>query len=188
MFTLGEATATDQHEESVDLYETSTVLACLLRLLHHPPAPPVPLSPEKDAQQMLLSHKLPKRNYDPSTVIPFPILPLLYGLADKYAISDSITKTLDDHLLAHVHTFALPVYGFATVNGLDNVASEASQYLLPLASYTAAEVAAIPTVSAYHKVVRLQTLRVKMLRELILGEDIFPHGEYFNIQAIYKVD
>ncbi|KAG6902793.1 hypothetical protein C0995_011280 [Termitomyces sp. Mi166 len=103
---------------------------------------------------------------------------LLYGLVDKYAISDSVTKTLNEHLLVHALKFPLPVYGFATVNGLDYVASEASQYLLPLAAYTEDEVAVIPTVSAYHKIVRLQALRVRELRDLVLGEDIFPHGSH----------
>ncbi|KAG6866815.1 hypothetical protein C0991_008751 [Blastosporella zonata] len=153
MFSFGNTTA-DQPEELVDIHETSAVLIALLRLLHYPPAPPVALLTE-ESDKKVLSPQFPKKVYDPSTVIPLPLLL---------------------HLLAHAPEFPLPVYGFATVHSLDYVASEASQYLQPMSSYTADEVAVIPTIYAYHKVVRLQALRVKAFRDLVLLEDIFPHG------------
>ncbi|KAG6832234.1 hypothetical protein H0H92_004199 [Tricholoma furcatifolium] len=174
MFSFGEEL--NQADGSVDLHETSTVLIALLRLLHYPVAPPVVIASDQNAEQRVVDHKLPKKIYDPSTVIPFPILfSLLYDLVDKYAISDTVTQRLNDHLIAHAPTFPLPVYGFATLHKLDKVASQASQYLLPLASYTEEEVAVVP-IAAYHKVVRLQALRLKALRDIVLGEDIFPHG------------
>ncbi|KAG6845647.1 hypothetical protein H0H87_005854 [Tephrocybe sp. NHM501043] len=173
MFSFG----SDHLDESVDIHETSDVLIVLLRLLHSPPSPPVPLLPEGQDNQHIISHKLPKKVYDPATVIPLPLLlSVLYGLVDKYAISDAVTKSLNGHLLAHAPVFPLTVYGFATTHRLDYVASEASQYLQPLASYTANEIVVIPTVFAYHQVMRLQALRMKALRDLVLGEDIFPHG------------
>ncbi|KAG6837029.1 hypothetical protein H0H93_015892 [Arthromyces matolae] len=177
MFSFGDnATATNQPEESVDILETSTTLIALLRLVHSPPAPPVLLRDKDSTEHKLLNHKLPKKFYEPSTVIPLPLLTsLLYPLVDKYAISDSVSATLDEHLRANAPAFPLPVYGFATAIRLDSVASEASQFLMPLASYTEDEVAVIPTVLAYHKLVRLQDLRIKALRELLIKEDIFPH-------------
>jgi len=178
MFSFGEAGPSDHvGEQTVDLHETSAVLIALLRLLHYPPAPPILRPDDETSEQVILNHKLPKRVYDPATVIPLPLLlSLLYGLVDKYAISDSVTKTLNAHLLAHAPAFPLQIYGFATAQKLDYVASEASQYLLPLASYKSDEISVIPGVPAYHKLVRLQALRVKALRDLVLAEDIFPHG------------
>lgn len=177
MFSFEKSDSSDHEEQTVDLYETSAVLIALLRLLHCPPAPPVLRPQEETWDQGIPDHKLPKRLYDPATVIPLPLLlSLLYGLVDKYAISDAVTKILNGHLVAHAPAFPLQVYGFATAQGLDYVASEASQYLMPLASYKLDEIAVIPNVSAYHKLVRLQALRVKALRDLVMGEDIFPHG------------
>ncbi|KAF5377595.1 hypothetical protein D9615_005169 [Tricholomella constricta] len=177
MFSFGKTGSSDLEEEQVDLHETSAVLIALLRLLHYPPAPPVLRQENENSPQAILNYKLPQRVYDLTTVIPLPLLlSLLYDLVDKYALSDAITKNLNAHLVAHAPTFPLPVYGFATAHRLDDVASEASQYLMPLASYKAEEVAVIPSVLSYHKLVRLQALRVQALQDLVFGEDIFPHG------------
>ncbi|KAF9459464.1 hypothetical protein BDZ94DRAFT_1171582 [Collybia nuda] len=171
----GERAAT---ENQVDLHEPAGVVIALLRLLHHPPAPPTVERCIDESEETQLSSQSPKiRRYDPTTVIPLPILlSLLYGLVDKYALPASTAESLNGHLLAHAPTYPLRVYGFATIQGLDRIASEASQYMLPLGSYRLDEVQNIPTVDAYHKLVRLQDLRVKALRKLVLGEDIFPHG------------
>lgn len=80
------------------------------------------------------------------------------------------------HLIAHAPALPLPVYGYAWSHGMDCIAAEASQYIMPLASYSTAEIKLIPTVEAYHRLVRLQDLRLKVLRTLLLEEDIFPHG------------
>jgi len=158
----------------VDLHESAGVLVVLLRLLHYPPPPPVLEPPERIPQP---SGHFSNKRYDPRSVIPLPLLfSLLYQLVDKYALPDSTTESLNVHLIAHAPAYPLAVYGFVCRHGMDYIASEASQYLMPLASYRAAEIEDIPTVEAYHKIVRLQDLRLKVLRTLLLEEDIFPHG------------
>ncbi|TFK41355.1 hypothetical protein BDQ12DRAFT_437031 [Crucibulum laeve] len=181
MFSCCEANATNAAtpaatDDTLDLHESSPILTVLLRLLHDPPAPPVRiLDDESELRKIVL--QLPKIRYDPMTVIPLPLLvSLLFELVDKYALSESVTETLREQLLANVPTHPLQVYGFATLHGMDRIASEATQYLRPMASYRLSDIKLIPTVEAYHKVVRLQDLRVKTLRELVLSEDIFPHG------------
>ncbi|KDR84793.1 hypothetical protein GALMADRAFT_217858 [Galerina marginata CBS 339.88] len=154
--------------EVLELQESGGELAALLRLLHHPPSPPSELPVEDKFREI---------QYDPATVIPLPLLlSLLFRLADKYAITDSVTKALRIHLRANARAHALEVYGFATLHEMDWEASEASQYVLPVASYRFEEIKLIPNVVAYHKLVRLQDFRMKALRDLLLGEDIFPHG------------
>ncbi|KIM48397.1 hypothetical protein M413DRAFT_440120 [Hebeloma cylindrosporum] len=155
-------------EDDLELHEKSGELIALLRLLHDPPAPPIQLPAETKLQPVL---------YDPSTVIPLPLLlSLLFRLADKFALVDSVTSALRVHLLAHAPAHPLEVYGYATLHEMEWEASAASQYVLPMASYRFEEIKAIPGVVAYHKLIRLQDFRVKALRDLLLGEDIFPHG------------
>lgn len=172
--TGSDASTVPLREGIVDLHEPADTLVVLLRLLHYPP--PLPVLESSEGTQP--SGHLPKKRYDPASVIPLPILfSLLYRLADKYALPNSTTESLNEHLFAHAPSFPIPVYGFACCHGMDYIASEASQYMMPLASYRAAEIAQlIPTVEAYHKIVRLQDLRLKVLRNLLLEEDIFPYG------------
>ncbi|KAF8168303.1 hypothetical protein B0H34DRAFT_55042 [Crassisporium funariophilum] len=159
---------TPSSKEALDLQETSGELAALLRLLHDPPLPPA---------QIPLENKFDPIRYDPASVIPLPLLlTLLFGLADKYSLQDSLTDALRVHLIAHAPAHPLEVYSFATLHGLERIASEASQYVQPMASYRFMDIKAIPNVVAYHKLVRLQDFRVKALRDLLLAEDIFPHG------------
>lgn len=175
MFSCCEAGQELEDDQVLDLHETAGVLAALLRLLHFPPSPPT-LYPHDVNQEKLKMHSQ-RRRYDPATVIPLPLLlSLLFGLVDKYALPDAVSESLSVHLFAHAATYPLPVYGFAVRHGMDKVAMEASQYLMPLASYRLDEVAVIPSVEAYHKVLQLQYFRMKVLRDLVLGEDIFPHG------------
>jgi hypothetical protein len=167
-------------ENQVDLHETAGVLIALLRLLHHPPSPPTLEPNVEESGETQLSSQLPNlKRYVPTTVIPLPLLlTLLYGLVDKYALPPSTIESLNEPLLAHAPAHPLQVYGFATLQRLDRIAAEASQYLMPLASYRLDEIKNIPSIEAYHKLVRLQDLRVKALRTLVLGEDIFPHGMF----------
>lgn len=127
-----------------------------LQLLHNPPPPPVAIS-----------------------VIPLPLLSTMFELADKYVIDSPLVESLKVHLEAHAPAHPLQVYSFATLHDMDRIASEASQYVMPMASYRLDEVKVIPSVQAYHKIVRLQDFRVRALRELLLAEEIFPHGKYY---------
>jgi hypothetical protein len=100
-------------------------------------------------------------------------------VADKYALSDvAVVESLRAHLLAHAPTDALTVYGLSlTLGDMPYVVSESSQYLLPLAWYSPDEVKIVPTVTDYHNVLRLQTFRVKALQDILMREDLFPHGK-----------
>lgn len=143
-------------EENLDLHEKAGILEVLLQLLHNPPPPPVAIS-----------------------VIPLPLLSTMFELADKYVIDSPLVESLKVHLEAHAPAHPLQVYSFATLHDMDRIASEASQYVTPMASYRLDEVKVIPSVQAYHKIVRLQDFRVRALRELLLAEEIFPHGKYY---------
>lgn len=168
-----------ESEETLDLQEKGGELAALLRLLHDPLAPPVVLVQEG-------TRFLPTQ-YDPATVIPLPLLlSLFFRLADKYALAEPITVGLRLHLRANAPAHPLEVYGFATLHDMEWEASEASQYVLPVASYSFEEIKLIPNVIAYHKLVQLQDFRRKALRELLLGEDIFPHGKYFTSSPLVQ--
>ncbi|PFH49231.1 hypothetical protein AMATHDRAFT_148184 [Amanita thiersii Skay4041] len=160
--------------QSVHLHEPSQTLVVLLRLLHDPPNPPVEEAHEADSS---VTSQLPRKYYDPSTVIPLPLITTtIFGLVEKYVLSETIIDTLWSHIAAHVATDPLQVYGFATLHGMDHIASKASQYLMPLASYRTDEVKIIPSVEAYHNLIRLQDLRAKTLKTFLLSEELFPHG------------
>lgn len=169
---------TSRTDEIVRLDEHASNLTVLLNVLHYPPRSPIRVhshtKPYRNRNSAQSNH-LSQPQYDPGTVIPLPIIPLLLSLADKYCI-ESITETLSIHLSAHALTDPLRVYGYAVAFGLGTAASTASQYLDPMASYAAAQVEVIPTVAAYHRVLVLQNFRVQALRRILSGEEIFPHG------------
>ncbi|KAF7339961.1 Ras protein [Mycena venus] len=167
--------AGEEKPQVLDLQEPESTLHALLRLLHDPLDPPVQFQREPGAEKF--STQLPIR-YDLSTAIPLPVLRLLLYLADKYALSDlTVLESLRAHLLAHAPTDALTVYGLSlTLGDMPHVVAESSQYILPLAWYSQEEVKDVPTVADYHNVLRLQSYRVKALQDILLGEDLFPHG------------
>jgi hypothetical protein len=163
-------------EKSLDLDESAEDLTALLRLLHTPPLPPKLLATSKDLEKFETQIRVQK--YDPSSVIPLPLLPLLFALADKYLLAETIVSSLCSHLLANGPLHPLQVYGFATLHGLNDIADRTSKYLLhpPLASYSVDEIKVIPSVEAYHKLVLLHQFRITKLREAVLAEEVFPHG------------
>ncbi|KAF9535530.1 hypothetical protein CPB83DRAFT_841924 [Crepidotus variabilis] len=178
MFTCCDETSGSQLEPVLELQEKSGELAALLQLLHHPPSPPLELPRDNKFDPVV---------YDPASIIPLPLLkPLLSTLADKYSLEEEIVDVLKVHLLAHAPAHSLEVYGFASLHGMEWEVSGASQYVLPMASYRFEEVKVIPTVAAYHNLVRLQDFRVKALRDLLLGEELFPHG-YGKCQSHWEM-
>ena len=161
-------TSLSKPESILELQEKSGELATLLRLLHDPLTLPVELP---------RINKLDPVQLNPATIIPLPlVISLLSVTADKYGLDEEIVRTLRAHLEAHAPAHGLEVYGFASSNGLEWIASTASEYVLPMASYRFDEIKVIPNVVAYHKIVRLQDFRVNALRYLLLGEELFPHG------------
>lgn len=156
-------------EAVLDLNETGHALAMLFRLIQHPPAPP-PIDNSGGTSRRL--------KLDAESVIPFPILPSMLRLADKYGVSETITSSLHLHLQSNAAINPLPVYAYATAHDLPKIAAQASAHLLhpPLSSYTKEDIQIIPTVTAYHELLRLHDYRKSRLREILLNEDLFPHG------------
>jgi len=170
--------STDDDMGCVELDEPAEVLRTLLKLLSHPPAPPLLSLRAYDSPHEFWI-KLPfSRRYDHDSVIPLPVLPGMIRLADKYCLSEPLVRSLRTHLLANAFLHPLRVYGFATANGFDDIAVQASAYLLhpPLASYSREDVSVIPTVAAYHDLVQLHARRIDSLRTILLSEDVFPFG------------
>ena len=157
----------------LELDESASTLRLLLRLLHFPPPPP---SLDQSARQTRRMGK-PASLYQ-GALIPFPLLPDMLRLTDKYDLSEPLRRTFHSHLFANASIHPLEVYGFAVRNRLDDVAAEASAYLLhpPLSTYSKDQIALIPSVSAYHDLVRLHSYRVQQLKLILLREDIFPFG------------
>ncbi|KAL0950853.1 hypothetical protein HGRIS_007611 [Hohenbuehelia grisea] len=168
-------TDSQNSDNAVDLDEKADTLRILFRLLHDPPPPPVRLAEYNVEYEEKFKTQIRTRKYEPDTVIPWPLLPSLFTLADKYSLSRNVDDSLQAHLTANAPLYPLEIYGFACSNGLTPVAITASQYLAPVASYSLEDVKAIPTVMAYHKIVQLQSLRVRTLHTLLLEADVFPH-------------
>jgi hypothetical protein len=180
------ACCTADTEQVLDLQESSGNLVVLLRMLHEPPSSPSQKPTDKfdSIDTFDPFDTFDPIEYDPTTVIPLPLLSTLFELADKYGLHDTVTKCLKAHLIAHAVAYPLEVYGFATLHGMEKIASHTSQYVMPVASYSYDEINLIPNVVAYHKLVRLQDLRRKALRNLILEEEIFPHGKCLFWKAL----
>ncbi|KAI9572748.1 hypothetical protein HD554DRAFT_2014347 [Boletus coccyginus] len=161
-----------QDTQVLELDESALTLRLLLRLLHFPPPPPS-LSPSA-----LQSRRMGKPvSLYQGAFIPFPLLPDMFRLADKYDLSDPLRRTFYSHLFANASIHPLEVYAFATRNRIDGVAAEASAFLLhPLSTYPKERITLIPSVSAYHDLVRLHSYRIQQLKAVLLREDVFPFG------------
>jgi len=164
----------DDNDQTLDLDETSDVMNILLGLLHTPPPPPERIQQTNVEKKEPIHHS----RFEPGSVIPFPLLPRMLQLADKYALSENLTRSLLAHVSAHISAYPLEVYGFAAERGLLSLAVDASKYLLhpPLSSYSMRDIKDIPSPEAWHKLVLLHDVRIRGLREILLGEEIFPHG------------
>ncbi|OBZ79789.1 hypothetical protein A0H81_00528 [Grifola frondosa] len=164
-------------DQALDLTEPSVLLDLLFRFLHSPPESYVAdETDEEDADSVASFTRI--RVVFPGSAIPLPVLSVLITLADKYALSQPLLQCLYSHLAAHASTSPLRVYGYAIGLGLDSIAAKASMYLLhpPLSEYSPEEVKVIPTADAYHRLLLLHDHRIKALREVLIGESIFPHG------------
>ncbi|KAG8220010.1 hypothetical protein J3R82DRAFT_1019 [Butyriboletus roseoflavus] len=102
----------------LELDESASTLRLLLRLLHLPPPPP---SLDPSARQTRRMGQ-PASLYQ-GALIPFPLLPDMLRLADKYDLSEPLRRTLHSHLFANAFIHPLEVYSFATRSCLDDVAA-----------------------------------------------------------------
>lgn len=180
MFSCCAQDCPEPETKSVDIYESASAFSTLLRLLHYPPSV-YPVSDKKE-------RGFPKYMIvNPEYAIPFPILPVIYDLVDKYAVFPHIVQALNSNLQAYASTFPLKVYGLATRMSLDSIADEASAFLVqpPLHTYTSEEVKIIPTAEAYHKLLKLQQYRVEKIRDILAHEQLFPHG--YGVCNTHKV-
>jgi hypothetical protein len=163
----------DEDARILYLHESASSLSLLFQLLHRPPEPYLATeAPDSEADYVHIRQTIPV------SVIPFPLLPTLFALADKYAVTPSIWDVCHSHLSAYASTYPLRVYGMAVGMGLNHIAARASKYLLhpPLATYTPEEIKVIPTAEAYHRLVLLHEYRTRKLRELLIEEQVFPLG------------
>ncbi|EPQ61436.1 hypothetical protein GLOTRDRAFT_124691 [Gloeophyllum trabeum ATCC 11539] len=156
---------------TLSLQESAHTLATLLRMLHNPPSPVLQRGSE-DSEDEARVHG------GGTAVIPLPVLQIMLNLADKYALSGSIVDNLHSHFAAQVSLSPLQIYAHAVQHDLPRLAAEASTYLLypSLSVYTPRTISIIPTSSSYHKLVLLHYERVKQLKDLLCGEEIFPYG------------
>ncbi|KAG2149745.1 hypothetical protein BD769DRAFT_1624343 [Suillus cothurnatus] len=166
---VGDNDVRGPQEAVLDLDETEHTLTTLFRLIQQPPDPP-PMENSDGTR--------PRFKLEAGSVIPFPVLPFMLHLADKYGLPETITCSLHLHVQANASTNPLLVYAYATAHNLPKIAAEASAHLLhpPLSSYTKEDIQIIPTVTAYHELLRLHEYRKYKLRDILLNEDIFPHG------------
>lgn len=181
MFEIAKANDDGDNEEIIiDVYEPSTDIQLLIRLLHDD----IPVYPKKSYSETSIDPSIP--------AIPLPILLQLFDLGDKYVLSEHNMNTLYSHLSAYAATNPLLVYGRAVKYGLSDIADTASVYLMAtrLDTLTPAQVRVIPSAEAYHKIVLLQQYRKTKITELLMNSELFPYGygkcsAHFNL-AITK--
>jgi hypothetical protein len=166
----------DDADQVLDLDERAEVLNILLSLLHSPPPPPPPKRKRKYNMDNSLT-TVPVA-FEPDPVIPFPLLPRMLQLADKYALSENLQHSLLAHMSFHASAYPLQVYAFAMERGLQPLAVDASKHLLHprLSAYSPKDIKIMPSPDAWQKLVLLHDVRIRGLRAVLLGEEIFPHG------------
>lgn len=162
----------DDTDQVLDLDESAEVLNMLLSLLHTPPG-----LPERKPNAENHS-KTASIAYELGSVVPLPLLPRMLHLADKYALSETLQRSLLAHMSAHASTYPLQIYAFAMGCDLQSLAIDASKHLLHprLSAYSPKDIKIIPSAEAWQKLVLLHDVRIRGLREILLGEEIFPHG------------
>lgn len=160
-------------DEVLDLEESADTLSILLSLLHTKIDPPEHIPNPKPYGTAIRAEQ-----YESGSVIPFPLLPTMLRLVDKYALSETVQRSLLAHLSCHTAAYPLEVYGYATAHGLRDLAADASMHLLhpPLSSYSPNDLKVIPVPEAWHELVLLHEVRIRGLRRLLLAEEIFPCG------------
>ncbi|KAG1721599.1 hypothetical protein EDB19DRAFT_1577635, partial [Suillus lakei] len=120
----------------------------------------------------------PHFKLDAGSVILFPVLPSMIQLADKYGLLKKIICSLHLHVQVNAAMNPLLVYAYATTHNLPKIAAAASTHLLypPLSSYSKEDIQIIPTVTAYHELLRFHKYQKYRLQHILLNEDIFLHG------------
>jgi hypothetical protein len=164
----------DDIDQVLDLDERAEVLDILLSLLHTPPE-----WPESKHQVLVENHSMiAPIAFEANSVIPLPLLPRMLHLADKYALSENLQQILVAHMSSHASAHPLEIYAFATGRGLQSLAIDASKHLLHprLSAYSPKDIKIIPSPEAWQRLVLLHDVRIRGLREILLGEEIFPHG------------
>ena len=161
----------DNMDQVLDLDEPAEMLNMLLSLLHAPPGLP-------ERKPDVENSKTTSIAFEPGSVVPLPLLPRMLHLADKYALSETLQRSLLAHMSAHVSTYPLQIYAFAMGRGLQSLAIDASKHLLHprLSAYSSKDIKIIPSPEAWQRLVLLHDVRIRGLRGILLGEEIFPHG------------
>ncbi|KAF8334246.1 uncharacterized protein EI90DRAFT_3051564 [Cantharellus anzutake] len=166
----------EEKESIIDMAEPTETLGTLVRIIYEPPEelpPPVARPKFKPGEPDVL----PPEEPSPSLIPLDEIRNYLYHLANKYQLTDAFIKPLHSHLLAHARTSPLHVYSLASFLGLEDISSNASQFLLtpPVLTYSVEKARIITTVEAFHNLLRLQTFRENALRQILREEQVFPH-------------
>ncbi|OCB85253.1 hypothetical protein A7U60_g7880 [Sanghuangporus baumii] len=170
MFMCCDAGGEEKSPRSVDLYESVNDMALLVRLIEDPPQTLSEAAIREGSSKQSLEH--------PTALIPYLLLPRLFALAEKYALKLPVTQILRTHLLAQASIAPLLVYGLAIQYSLPEIADQASKFLAftPLERYSMEDIKIIPSAEAYHKLLQLQSYRKRRIKELLMNEDLFPHG------------
>ena len=93
----------DEEARTLDIIESAANLKILFQFLHNPPPPYEEKIDEKPKSPTAYTRICATF---PEDAIPFPIIPALLSLADKYGLSESLTTSLYSHLAAYASVFS----------------------------------------------------------------------------------